>query len=298
MTLPRCLVPLLLMTSSLAAVEPTVIPIWPEGVPGALANGGAERLEDGRIANVHVPTLTYFPAPKETANGTAVIICPGGGYTRLSVTKEGTTAAAWLNSLGVSAFVLKYRLGEYGHPAPLRDVLRAVRLVRSRAAEFGVDPQRLGVFGFSAGGHLASSAATLFDHPDGRTGAALDTLSARPDFVALIYPVILMDGPFVHAGSQHALLGPAPAPERVALLSTDRQVTAQTPPTFIVHAQDDTVVPVENALAFYTALRRAGIPAEMDLFEKGGHGFGLLPGPATTWPLRCAEWMRLHGWVR
>jgi acetyl esterase/lipase len=295
----RPLALLLLAATVLRGAAPAVIPLWPEGVPGARPEGGTERLEEERVYNVQVPTLTYCPAPPERANGTAVIICPGGAYARLAFTKEGVKVAEWLNSLGVSVFVLKYRLKEYGQPAPLQDVLRAVRLVRSRAAEFGVNPARLGVMGFSAGGHLASSAGTLFDHPAGRTGVAMDAVSARPDFIALIYPVILMEGPFIHAGSRDNLIGPTPNPELAALYSTDRQVSATTPPAFLVHTQEDKTVPVENSLAFYAAMRRAGVPAELNIFEKGPHGFGLRTdlGPASTWPKRCEEWMRSHGWV-
>lgn len=290
---------LLAATGGAAAVEPTVIPLWPEGVPGALPNGGAEYIKDDRVYNVQVPTLTYFPAPADKAVGTAAIVCPGGGYVRLAVTNEGNGMAKWLNSLGVSVFVLKYRLREYGHPAPLRDVLRAVRLVRSRAAEFGVDPHRIGVMGASAGGHLTACAGTLYDHPDGKTGAALDAVSARPDFLVMQYPVIYMDNPAMHRGSREALLGPNPTPELLALLSVERHVTKDTPPAFLVATQEDTSVPLENSIAFYTALRKAGVPAELHLYEKGPHGFGMRQGlgPTSEWPQRAAEWMRSHGWL-
>jgi acetyl esterase/lipase len=285
--------------SAVLASDPRTIPLWPEGVPDARADATPEVVEDSRVSNVHVPTLTVFAPPADRANGTAVIVCPGGGYTRLVMGNEGHPIAQWLNSLGVTAFVLKYRLKEYGHPAPLRDALRAVRLVRSRAAEFGVDPARIGIYGASAGGHLASSAITLFDHPDGRTGHALDAVSARPDFALLQYPVIFMEGPHVHAGSRRSLLGQDLAPELVARLSTDRQVTAATPPTFLVHAAEDTSVPLENSVAFHAALRRAGAPAELHVFQKGAHGFGLRKdlGPASEWPRLAEAWMRVNGWL-
>ena len=288
------------MFTTLALAEPVVLPLWPEGVPDAKPDGGSEYVEDERTYNVQVPTLSYLAAPADRANGAAVIICPGGGYTRLAVTIEGNPTARWLNSLGVACFVLKYRLKEYGHPAPLRDVLRAVRLVRSRAAEFGVDPARIGVFGSSAGGHLASCAATLFDHPAGKTGHALDAVSARPAFAILQYPVILMEGPHVHRGSHDNLIGRNPPADLVALMSTDRQVTAQTPPVFLVHTAEDTSVPLENSLAFHAALRRAGVPAEMHLYEKGPHGFGMRRdlGPASDWPRLAGEWMQHHGWLK
>ncbi len=289
---------LLPLTTALAE-GPLVLPLWPEGVPGARPDGGVERIEDNRIYNVQVPTLTVLAPPAGQANGAAVIVCPGGGYTRLAVTIEGNPTARWLNSLGVTAFILKYRLKEYGHPAPLRDVLRAVRLVRSRAAEFGVDPARIGVYGSSAGGHVASCAATLFDHPAGRTGHALDAVSARPDFVLLQYPVIFMEGPHVHAGSRRNLIGENPSPDLVALLSTDRQVTAATPPAFLVHTAEDASVPLENSVAFHAALRRAGVPAELHLFQKGPHGFGMRQdlGPASEWPRLAETWMRAGGWL-
>ena len=290
---------LLLMLPMNVHAEPTVIPLWPEGVPDAQPNGGNEYIQDDRVYNVQVPTLTYFPAPPEKANGSVAIVCPGGGYVRLSLVNEGNGLTKWLNSLGVSVFVLKYRLKEYGHPAPLRDVLRAVRIVRSRAAEFGVDPHRLGIVGSSAGGHLAACAGTLYNHPAGKTGAALDAVGARPDFLVMQYPVILMDGPFVHHSSLGSLLGKNPPPDLVALLSVDRQVTKETPPTFIIATAEDTSVPLENAVAFYSALRRAGVPAELHLYEKGPHGFGLRKdlGSTSEWPKRAEEWLRSHGWL-
>ncbi|MBA4138761.1 MAG: alpha/beta hydrolase [Opitutus sp.] len=286
--------------ASLVAATPSVIPLWPEGVPGAPLNGGTEYIQDDRVYNVQVPSLTLLAPPAGTANRTAVIICPGGGYARLAVSVEGNPTAQWLNSLGVTCFILKYRMKEFGHPAPLRDVLRAVRLVRSRAAEFGVDPERIGVFGSSAGGHLASCAATLFDHAEGKTGHTLDAVSARPAFVILQYPVILMDGPHLHRGSRENLIGKNPTAGLVGLLSTDRQVTAQSSPAFLVHTAEDVSVPLENSVAFFTALRRAGVPAELHLYEKGPHGFGMRRdlGPTSEWPGRCASWMRSHGWVK
>ncbi len=258
-----------------------------------------ERIEDGRTYNVQIPTLTVFPAAAGIAVGTAVIVCPGGGYARLAVAREGSELVRRLNALGISAFVLKYRLVEYGHPAPLRDVLRAVRIVRSRAAELRVRPDRVGVLGSSAGGHLAACAGTLFDAPEGRTGAALDAVSARPDFLALLYPVITMTAPFAHAGSRKNLIGDRPPPALVERLSVETQVTSATPPTFLVHTAEDTSVPLENSLLFFQALRRAGVAAEMHLYEKGAHGFGTSPGlgPTSEWPRRLEEWMRSHGWL-
>lgn len=272
---------------------PAVIHLWPEGVPGARAIG-AEKASDGRISNVSDPTLTVYGPAVDKPNGTAVIICPGGGYSRLSTEREGVQYAHWLGTLGVTSFVLKYRMAEFGHPAPLQDVLRAVRTVRSHAAEFGVNPARIGVMGSSAGGHLAASAGTLFDHPLGRTGAALDATSARPDFLMLLYSVITMEGPATHAGSRKALLGSAPSADAVRLMSVETQVTPATPPTLLIHTQADKTVPVENSILFYQALTRAGVPAELYLFEHGSHGMGMRAelGTASDWPRRAEEWLR------
>jgi acetyl esterase/lipase len=295
----KYLLPLLMtaIANLTSATPPVVIPLWPEGVPGAKDIGPEKVEEGGRISNVSEPTLTVYGPAVDRPNGTAVIIAPGGGYVRLSFEREGVQYANWLSTLGVTSFVLKYRMQEFGHPAPLQDVLRAVRLVRSRAAEFKINPGRIGVMGSSAGGHLAASAGTLFDHPAGRTGAALDTVSARPDFLILMYPVITMDDPAVHAGSRRALLGANPSAEMLRLGSMEKQVTASTPPTLIIHTQEDKTVPVENAILFYQALTRAQVPAEMYLFEHGSHGMGFNPnfGTASDWSSRAAEWLRNRG---
>lgn len=287
-------------TGAFAQLSDEVIRIWPDGVPGGRADGGAEVWEGDRVRNIHDPSLTVYRAAPAANSGTAVVVCPGGGYAREAFGHEGWEVGLWLQSRGVTAFVLRYRLGDYGHPHPLRDVLQAIRVVRSRAADYGVRPDRIGVLGFSAGGHLASTAATLFDHPDGRTGSALDAVSARPDFAVLVYPVIsFMDVPWTHAGSRRNLIG-EPAPEALkALLSTERQVTARTPPTLLIHAADDRVVPPENSIGFFRALREAGVPAELHIFERGGHGFGMRKGHGTTdaWPARVEDWMRMHGWL-
>jgi acetyl esterase/lipase len=304
--------PLILFMSSLlvsaadaAFTDHPVIPLWPEGVPAAVrsdapaAKGplGPEKLANGGITNVSEPTLTvYYPAV-DRPNGTAVIVCPGGGYSHLSYYREGVQYANWLSHLGVTTFILKSRLKEYGHPAPLQDVLRAVRLVRSRAAEFKIDPARIGVMGSSAGGHLAASAGTLFDHVDGRTGAELDTVNARPDFLILMYPVISMVDGVTHNGSRESLLGPNRTPEMLALASLENQVTAATPPTLLIHTQEDGSVPIENSIRFFQALTRAKVPAEFYAFEHGGHGMGMRDGlgTASEWPDRAREWLRARG---
>jgi acetyl esterase/lipase len=287
---------LLSFTAGLAGADNTVIALWPEGVPG-LRNIGAEKIGGGYNANVTDASLTRIGPAVDRPNGTAVIICPGGGYVRMSTAREGEQYANWLSTLGVTSYVLKYRMQEYGHPAPLQDVLRAVRTLRSRAAELGIDPARIGVMGSSAGGHLAASAGTLFDHPLGRTGAPLDATSARPDFLVLMYPVITMKDPAAHAGSRRALLGAAPSAASIELMSLEQQVTSATPPTLLIHTQEDQAVPVENSILFYQALTRANVPAEMYLFEHGSHGMGMRDGLGTTslWPRRAEEWLRERG---
>jgi acetyl esterase/lipase len=284
---------------SVVPPQSRVIPLWPEGVPGAKQNGGVERLEDGRVYNVQSPTLTYYPPAEGTSAGTAVIVCPGGSYARLAMANEAAGAVRVLQPLGVATFVLKYRLVEYGHPAPLQDILRAVRMVRSRAGEFGVKPDRIGIFGASSGGHVAASAATLFDADEGQTGAAIDAISARPDFVALLYPVITMREPFAHADSRRNLLGPAPGDAVIARMSMENQVRADMPPVFIVHTAEDKSVPLENSVHFVEALRRAKVPVEAHFYDRGAHGFGMAPHLGTTsgWVARFTDWMTAHGWI-
>jgi acetyl esterase/lipase len=269
--------------------------LWTEGAPGAKGDAEGDK-----------PSLTiYLPAqvpaglpPEQKATGAAVVICPGGGYGHLAVDHEGHQIAQWLNSLGVAGFIVKYRHRNsgagYGHPAPLLDAQRAVRMVRSRAAEWGVDPGRIGILGFSAGGHLASTAGTHFDNGDPNAKDPIDRAGCRPDFMVLVYPVISLTESFTHGGSRQNLLGKEPDPNLVEYLSNDKQVTPQTPPTFLVHTYEDTAVPAENSIYFYLALRRAKVPAEMHLYQKGQHGFGLGKQLAATssWPAQCAEWLR------
>ncbi len=298
--LAACSLLALVAACSLRAADPAIINLWPEGVPGLKADAGPEKeIADGRVSNIHYPSLTVFAPAAGKANGTAVIVCPGGSYVRLAFDHEGMVPGRWFAARGVWAFVLKYRLKEYGHPAPLRDILRAIRLVRSRAGEFGIRPDRIGVLGFSAGGHLAASAGTLSDAPEGRTGAPLDAVSARPDFMALVYPVITMEPPYAHAASRISLLGATPSPELVSRLSLEKQVTKDTSPAFLVQTEEDKTVPMENSILFYEALKRAGVPAELHLYAVGEHGFGMRPGmgPTSEWPDRLEDWMRFHGWL-
>jgi acetyl esterase/lipase len=266
---------------------PETVPLWPGDVPGAVGREDADK-----------PTITiYLPAPAQ-ATGTAIVICPGGGYSGLAVDHEGHQVARLLTSRGIAGFIVKYRLGpRYHHPAMLQDVLQAIRYVRAHAAEFRVKPDRIGVMGFSAGGHLASSAATLFDDPDGRPAGLQTTVSARPDFAVLAYPVIVMNDAVTHKGSQKNLLGDAPSAELLTKLSTEKQVTANTPPTFLFHTTEDAGVPVENSVRFYLALERAGVPAELHVYEKGAHGVGLAPGDPVlrTWIDRMFDWLKVRG---
>jgi acetyl esterase/lipase len=266
------------------AAEPEKQLLWPDGAPGAKGNKSEDK-----------PTLTaYLPDPTK-AVGTAVVICPGGGYGGLAVDHEGKQIGEWLNSLGVAGFVLEYRhRGRgYGHPAPLQDAQRAIRTVRANAAEWKIDPHKIGIIGFSAGGHLASTAGTHFDKGDTNATDPIDRASCRPDFMILCYAVIALGEPFTHRGSQDNLLGKDAPPELVKSLSNDKQVTAETPPTFLMQTDEDTAVPAENSVQFYLALRRAKVPAEMHIYRAGRHGLGLaknLPGFA-NWPEECRQWM-------
>jgi acetyl esterase/lipase len=264
--------------------------LWPNGAPGARGTTDAD-----------IPALTIYLPAKPQATGAGIVICPGGGYGALAMDHEGHEVARWFTSRGVAAFILKYRLGpRYHHPAMLQDVLRAIRVVRSRAAEFNIKADRVGIMGFSAGGHLASSAATLFDHPDGKVADGLESVSSRPDFAVLAYPVILMGQEQAHKGSQRNLLGENPPTELMARLSTDLQVTARTPPTFIFQTDADAGVPAENAVKFYLALRKAGVPAELHVYQKGVHGVGMAPGDRelSTWMERLLGWLRVSGFIQ
>jgi len=273
------------------APAPKVELLWPDGAPGAV---GAE--------DVDKPSLTICLPPKDKATGGAVVVCPGGAYVMLAKDHEGKQVAEWLNSIGVAAFILQYRLApRYHHPCMMQDVQRAIRTVRARGAEWGVDAKKIGVIGFSAGGHLASTAATHFDDGDANATDPIERVSCRPDAAILVYPVITFTEPTMHSGSKKNLLGENPDAKLIESMSSEKQVTAKTPPTFLVHSNEDTGVPAENSVLFYLALRKAGVPAEMHIYEKGPHGFGLgaMKGPRdpvlATWPGHCADWLRLRG---
>jgi acetyl esterase/lipase len=267
--------------------EPQTMPLWENGAPEALGTDEADR-----------PTLTLFRAEGRQTPGASVIVAPGGGYGALAINKEGRQIASWFNSMGVTAFVLKYRLGpKYHHPIELGDAQRAIRIVRARAADFGVAPDRIGFMGFSAGGHLASTVGTHFDEGKASASDPIERAGSRPDFLILAYPVISFDPAIAHAGSVRNLLGEKPDPKLLDDLSNDLRVTAQTPPTFLFHTTADTAVPVENSVRFYLALRKAKVPAEMHVFENGPHGVGLaLADPAlSAWPTLLANWLRARG---
>jgi acetyl esterase/lipase len=290
-----CLLPVSPDDAATAAAEqpPLVAPqvelLWPGGAPGAVGAEDADK-----------PAVGIFRAPAEKATGTAIVVCPGGSYGYLAFDHEGRQVGEWLRSIGVTAFVLRYRIApRYHHPAPLQDVQRAIRVVRARASDWGVDPAHVGVLGFSAGGHLASTAGTHFDPGDAGAADAVDRMSSRPDFMVLAYPVITFEGPFAHQSSRKNLLGENADPKLVELFSNEKQVSERTPPTFLFHTGEDAGVPPENSIFFYEALRKAKVPAELHVFRHGEHGVGLGASgqPTSAWPALCAAWLRAMGFL-
>ena len=262
---------------------PVRVALWPDGAP----------LARGTDPEKDVPAITIYRP--ERGNGTAVVVCPGGGYGHLAMGHEGKDIAEWYNTMGVTAVVLEYRMGKggYRHPVPLMDAQRAIRTVRFRAEELMLDPERIGIMGFSAGGHLASTAGTHFDPGNPEADDPIDRMGSRPDFMILCYPVIAFDEPYTHTGSQHNLIGEDAPAELIEHLSNEKQVTGDTPPTFLFHTDEDTAVPSENSVMFYLALRRAGVPAELHVYQKGGHGVGLgkdIPG-TSAWPEAGKKWL-------
>ena len=292
----------LLTFQSISAQEIT-LPLWPSGkVPNFQKTVETEirdTSETIHISKVQSPEITVYMPSKRNATGQAVIICPGGGYVNLAYSWEGTDVAKMLNSKGITAIVLKYRLPNsksniVPNLSPLMDAKRAIRMVRFYAAKWNIKKDRVGIMGFSAGGHLASTLGTHFDAGDDSAKDSIDQLSSRPDFMVLVYPVISMNKGIMHVGSRNNLIGATPADDLAKLYSNELQVTKQTPPTFIVHAADDKTVPVENSLLFFQALKDNGVPVEMHIYPTGGHGFGLALGKGylETWTDRCIDWLR------
>ena len=267
-----------------------LIPLWSGAAPAAQGTADAD-----------IPAITVY-LPRTMAAGTpAMIVCPGGGYGALAANHEGRQVANYLNSLGMAAFVLRYRLGpKYHHPVQLGDAQRALRMVRAQAAAWRIDPARIGIMGFSAGGHLAMTASTMFDPGNAQAADAIDRASSRPDFTVLGYPVISMTAAWTHQGSKRNLLGDAPDPDLAMRMSGEKAVTKETPPTFIFQTNQDAAVPAENSVHYYLALRQAGVPAEMHIFERGAHGVGLAnDDPAlSAWSGLLAHWLRGRGAIK
>lgn len=287
--------------------QPKVLKLWPDGVPGSKNDPSyVENIitTDGRVTranNVVTPDLTVYLPDPEKANGAAVLICPGGGYGTLAFDHEGHAIAKWLNDNGIAGIILKYRLPSDKimtdkSIGPLQDAQEAMRVIRRNAAAWKINPSRVGVIGFSAGGHLASTIST---HYSEKVYDVKDNVSARPDFSLLIYPVITMDTTFTHRGTRNNLIGLDPTEKNVFRFSNEKQVNAETPPAFIVHSSDDNVVPVLNSIEYYKALVKNKVPAEYHIFQKGGHGYGLAAGKGTesAWPDLCLNWLKKYGFT-
>ena len=279
--------------------------LWPDGIPGSkndpsyveniITTGGRVT----RATNVVTPDLTVFLPDPSKASGAAVLICPGGGYGTLAFDHEGNAIAAWLNDNGIAGIILKYRLPSDRimtdkSIGPLQDAQEAMRVIRRNATVWKIDPKRVGVIGFSAGGHLASTIST---HYADKVYDVKDNISARPDFSLLIYPVISMDTTITHRGSRNNLIGIDPTERNVLRFSNEKQITSDTPPAFLVHSSDDNAVPVMNSIGYYMGLQKKKIPAELHIFQKGGHGYGLAPngGTESSWPALCIKWMKQIG---
>ena len=282
-----------------------VMKIWPDGVPGSIkSDTWTEKATEtngvtSRYEKVTDPTLSVFLPTAEKATGTAVLICPGGGYGVLAFDHEGYAIARWLNENGIAAYILKYRLPsdlimKDKSVGPLQDAQEGIRIIRRNREHYKINPNKIGVIGFSAGGHLAS---TLSTHYAEKVYDSKDTTSARPDFSLLIYPVITFNASFTHAGSRRNLIGDNPSQEAIDSFSNELQINAKTPPAFLVHSSDDKGVPVRNSLVYYENLIKNDVTAEMHIFQKGGHGYGLSVGKGTqsSWPELCIKWLNTNG---
>lgn len=292
------------------ADDPVELRLWEGIAPGSEGAGavtetveerGTAETPDRKISGVTVPTFTVYRPPRETNSGAAFVICPGGGYSGLAIDKEGHDIAAYLNTIGMTGVVLRYRLPRpegfvFDHDVPLRDAARALRLVRRHAAEWDLDPDRIGIMGFSAGGHLAATLATRFDGGSPESTDPVDRHSSRPDFQVLVYPVISFRQEVGHAGSRNRLIGLNPPAWLIDHYSNELHVTPETPPAFLIGTYDDHVR-VENSLLYFAALRAADVPAELHVYEVGGHGYGTRPTgkPVATWHHRMHEWLRQRG---
>jgi acetyl esterase/lipase len=303
---PILLLILVVMTITSSSAQ-TVIRLYEGRIPNSIDAADIEKADtsktNGRIGiqNVSHPTLTVYLPAKEKATGAAVVICPGGGYSGLAITHEGYDVAAEFVKMGVAAFVLKYRLPNdrimtSKETGPLQDAQEAIKLVRKRAAEWNIDINKVGIMGFSAGGHLASTVGTHFNIPAAENK---DNANLRPDFMILIYPVISFSDSLMHKGSRDNLLGKTPSEEKKKLYSAEVQVNAKTPPTFLVHAQDDKTVKVGNSIKLYESLTKSGITAEMHIYPKGGHGFGMINSTTSElWMDRLKNWMVANKWIK
>lgn len=295
---------LLAVEASANGAEPIELALWGDTELAAADIGKYEGRNGERpdrwLTGVEHPVVSLYKPEADKTTGAAVVVFPGGGYGGQAIDKEGHYVAQWLAERGVAAMVVPYRCGggKKSHPVPLADAKRAVRLMRSKAADWGVDPAKIGVMGFSAGGHLAASASTLYDLPLEEIDDSLAEVSARPDFSILVYPVISMRPEVTHSGSGRNLLGDSPDEALVARLSADEQVTAKTPPALIVHSVDDGAVPVANAQRYYDACRKHGVPVEMHLYETGGHGYGMwaTKGSVAAWPAVLEGWLAGRGY--
>ncbi|RAV28136.1 alpha/beta hydrolase [Sinomicrobium soli] len=302
---------LVLLTFFYSAVsfgQQKTVEVWPGKIPGAIDAGSYKKEikydsngKSPRISKVTDPVMEVYLPPAEKANGTAVVICPGGGYSVLAIDHEGRDIAAWFNSLGIAAFVLQYRLPsdvimEEKSTGPLQDAQEAMRIVRRNAGKWHIKTDRIGIMGFSAGGHLAS---TLSTHYNAKVYPVDKKVSARPDFSVLVYPVISMDEKITHKGSRNNLIGKNPDPHLVKEFSNELMVSEDTPKTFMVHSSDDTVVPVENSIRYYLALKDHGVPAELHVYPYGGHGYGTGRSDKTesTWPRALENWLKMNDWL-
>ena len=283
----------------------TVLKVWPDGVPGSLTNESYSEKSaftegrPSRYEKVTDPAISVYLPPSEKVTGTAVLICPGGGYSGLAFDHEGNAIARWLNENGIAGIILKYRLPSDDimkdkSIGALQDAQEAIRIIRRHASEWKIDPLKIGVIGFSAGGHLASTLSTHFSEI---VYDVADNISARPDFSLLIYPVISFDATFTHAGSRKNLIGENPSDNTVRHFSNELQITDKTPPAFLVHSADDKAVPVNNSVVYFEGLQKSGIPSELHIFQKGGHGYGLSVdnGTQSSWPGLCLRWMKENG---